>query len=253
MTLTRDDSLSFKCYLIPFIPFFPVLIISWHICTNLQCYLISTQPPNECKSYGYFELSFRNLMTQARHCQETKWTVSDVWIIVFLQVPLACLGSMAEGSWAGTSVQLWENSFQTSLCSSFCLLVCSNGRSTWNFLSFFIESPGGPLACLVSFADGFWKRRFFLHAFRDRKWDRLSPEATPLSSCNFRAGRSLSHVRQSALPLQRPKMKLNALAYLSFNSSLLVGLLIILKCCTLKWYLNLAALSARLKDQHVWK
>ena len=41
----------------------------------------------------------------------------------FLQVPLACLGSMAEGSWAGTSVQLWENSFQTSLNSSFCLLV----------------------------------------------------------------------------------------------------------------------------------
>ena len=41
----------------------------------------------------------------------------------FFQVPLACLGSMAEGSWAGTSVQLWENSFQMSLDSSFCLLV----------------------------------------------------------------------------------------------------------------------------------
>ena len=41
----------------------------------------------------------------------------------FLQVPLACLGSMAEGTGAGTSVQLWENSFQTSPNSSFCLLV----------------------------------------------------------------------------------------------------------------------------------
>ena len=57
------------------------------------------------------------------HYQETKWTVLEVMSTVFLQVPLACLGSMAQGSRAGTSVKLWENCFQTSLYSSFCHLV----------------------------------------------------------------------------------------------------------------------------------
>ena len=51
----------------------------------------------------------------------------------FLWVPLACLGSMAQGSRAGASVEL---SFQTSLYRSFCLLVL--GRAKFWFHS---ESP----------------------------------------------------------------------------------------------------------------
>ena len=42
---------------------------------------------------------------------------------LFLQVLLTSLGSRAQGSRAGTAVELWENSFQTSLYRSFCLLV----------------------------------------------------------------------------------------------------------------------------------
>ena len=38
------------------------------------------------------------------------------FVSCFWWVPLACLGSRA-----GTPVELWENSFQTSLYSSFCL------------------------------------------------------------------------------------------------------------------------------------
>ena len=45
------------------------------------------------------------------------------FVSCFLRVSLACLGSMAQGSWAGTSVELWDNSFQTSLYNSFGLLV----------------------------------------------------------------------------------------------------------------------------------
>ena len=36
-------------------------------------------------------------------------------------VSLACLGSITQGSATGTSVELAENSFQTSVHSSFCL------------------------------------------------------------------------------------------------------------------------------------
>ena len=45
-------------------------------------------------------------LQQSLNIPGDKMNCSGGYANCFLQVPLACLGSMAEGSWAGTSVQL---------------------------------------------------------------------------------------------------------------------------------------------------
>ena len=57
-------------------------------------------------------------------CPKTQNELNSRFCKMVLQVPLACLNTMSRGSMPGTSVELLENSIQTLLCSSFCLLVC---------------------------------------------------------------------------------------------------------------------------------
>ena len=69
---------------------------------------------------------------------------STVGFVSCFCVPIACLCTMAQGSRAGKLKYLWEYSFQTSLYSSFCLLVPVPVRTYRIWLSW--HSPKGDLA-----------------------------------------------------------------------------------------------------------
>ena len=68
---------------------------------------------------SFFGVDFTNLLS----CTKTQNYLHRRFDKLVFLVPLPCLGSMAQGSRAGSSAELGENSVQTSLYSSHCLLV----------------------------------------------------------------------------------------------------------------------------------
>ena len=83
------------------------------------------------------------------------------FVIYFLWVPLACLGSMAWGRRAGTSVELWENRFQTSLqYSSFCLFVLVSSIDNTLLAEVFLKVPSPVRSATAVVRTMFCKRNF---------------------------------------------------------------------------------------------